>query len=72
MYEQYGHMNMFHGSGMMFWFVMFIIIVMLAISFFTKDDDTLKKDSALDALKSRYAKGEISKEKFEQIKEGIA
>ena len=74
MYMDYGHMNMFHGMGMLFWFVMFIIIVMLAMNYFKrneKNDFKIEKDSALDILKKRYAKGEISKEEFEEIKEQI-
>ncbi len=72
MYAEYGHMNMFHGMGMLFWFVMFIIIVMIVLSFFKKSDYVIKKDSALDILKNRYAKGEVTKEEFEEIKKGIA
>jgi len=71
MYAEYGHMNMFHGMGMLFWFVMFVIIVMIALSFFKKNDYVLKKDSALDILKNRYAKGEINKEEFDTIKKDI-
>lgn len=71
MYADYGHMNMFHGMGILFWFVMFIIIVMMVLSFFKKSDYVIKKDSALDILKNRYAKGEITKEEFDQIKKDI-
>jgi len=62
---------MFHGMGMLFWFVIFIIIAMLAMNFFKKSDYTLKKETPLDILKSRYAKGEISKEEFEEIRKDI-
>jgi len=71
MYSDYNHMNMFHGMGMLFWFVIFIIIAMLAMNFFKKSDYTLKKETPLDILKSRYAKGEISKEEFEEIRKDI-
>ena len=65
------HLNMFHGTGMLFWFVIFIIIVMLAMNFFKKNDYSIKKDSALDILNTRYAKGAISKEEYEDIKKAI-
>ncbi len=71
MYVDYNHMNMFHGMGMLFWFVIFIIIILLSINFFKKNDYSLKKDSPLDILKSRYAKGEITKEEFDKIKNDI-
>lgn len=72
MYGDYNHMNMFHGMGMLFWFVLFIIIVLLAINFFKKNEcSSSKKDSPLDILKSRYAKGEITKEEFDKIKNDI-
>lgn len=72
MYMNHDHMNMFHGMGMLFWFVMLIIIVMLAMNFFKKNDLKNENESALDILKKRYAKGEISKEEFKQIKSTIA
>ena len=71
MYSDYHHMNMFHGMGMLFWIVFFIIVVFLLINISKKRKDTINKDSALDILKSRYAKGEISKTDFEQIKKDI-
>jgi len=63
---------MFHGMGMMFWFLIFIIIVMIAFSFFKKNDSEIENESALNILKSRYARGEIDKFEFEEIKRAIS
>jgi len=71
MYTEFGNMNMFHGMGMLFWFLIFIIIIMIAFSFFKKSETGIDNNSALDILKNRYAKGEINKEEFEEIKKGI-
>jgi len=68
----YDHMNMFHGTGMIFWLVLLVIIVLFTMNFFKKKEDLDKRDSALDILKTRYAKGEVSKEEFEQVKKDIS
>lgn len=66
-----GYMNMnmtlFHGIAMfIFWFV----LIFLLFSIFTKENKK-EKESALDILKKRLAKGEISKEQYEDIKKSI-
>lgn len=71
MYADYEHMNMFYGMGMLFWVVIFIIILMLVLRYFKKDDCGIKKDTAFDILKKRYAKGEIGKKEFEEIKKEL-
>lgn len=58
------NMNFFHGFGMLiFW----AIIIFLIFSLFSKKEK-LNKDDALDTLKKRLAKGEISQEEFTSIK----
>jgi putative membrane protein len=60
-------MTIFHGLGMViFW----AIIVFLFFSLF-KSNNEQKKDSALDILKKRLAKGEITKEQFDEIKQTV-
>ncbi|MGM0518924.1 MAG: SHOCT domain-containing protein [Campylobacterota bacterium] len=61
------NMTLFHGFSMfIFWLVFFFIIV----SIFTKKEST-KNESALDILKKRLAKGEISKEEYDELKKTI-
>jgi len=60
------NMTIFHGLTMfIFWFVLFYIL----FSIFNEKGS--KKDTALDILKKRLAKGEISKEQFESMKSSI-
>lgn len=70
---------MFHdhywGSPMM-WFiwlpiVLIIIFAAIRMNTFSGRENTPPKDSAMDTLKKRYAKGEITKEEFEKIKEDL-
>ena len=60
------NMTLFHGLTMfIFWFVLFYIL----FSIFRDKED--KEESALNILKKRYSKGEISKEQFEEMKKTI-
>jgi putative membrane protein len=49
-----------------------IALVIWGISKVTKKDDTSKKANPLDIAKERYAKGEISKEEFDKIKQDLS
>ncbi len=68
--------NMFgwgFGGGIMmlvFWIVIIFLIVW-AIKEFSGKRNSNSKSSALDILKERYAKGEISKEEFEAKKKDL-
>ncbi len=67
---EYMNMNMtfFHGFGMLiFW----IIIIFLIFSLFNTKTKS-KNESALDILEKRLAKGEITQEQFDSIKESIS
>jgi putative membrane protein len=65
-----------HGFGFPFMWILIIIFIVFALYFFLR----FKKgcgtfgtthESALDVLKKRYAKGEITKKEFENIKKDI-
>lgn len=66
----------FFGGGL-FTMLLTLIVIALFIFLFVKylrksDGDSLKKENPVDILKRRYAKGEITKEVFEQMKNDIA
>ena len=76
-----------YGWGMGFglgWFSMIIfwVLLILGIVYLVKiiagspkkgdKEGTDKEGTAIDILKKRYAKGEISKEEFDKIKDDIA
>ncbi len=63
------------GGHMMFgwWMWIFWILILVGLGFFikwiiqqSKPTETKNKESALDILKKRYAKGEIDKEEFKK------
>lgn len=65
----FGFMNMnmtlFHGFGMLiFW----AIIVFLIFSIFSNKDCRTEKDSALDILKKKFARGELSEDEYKSRK----
>lgn len=59
-----------------FFMVLFWVAVIAGIVYFvrwlvSKDREMSKEKTALDILKERYAKGEISKEEFEEKKKDL-
>lgn len=67
--------NGWMGGGMwfgwVFWIVIIAIIIWLVVNQSNKNKQNYQsahQESAMDILKMRYAKGEISKEEFERIK----
>lgn len=68
MYEYMNmNMTMFHGLGMIiFWGIIVFLIISLC-----KSKSCEHKDSALDILKKRLAKGEISHEQFDELKQKL-
>lgn len=76
---------MMDGTGMMIWGVfsfllglllifLFVVIVVAAVKWLWGRNlpwVMKEREDALDILKKRYAKGEISKEEFERIKKDI-
>ncbi len=61
------------GMGWVMWFIPLLII--LLIYFLVKNNSQIKDgqsaESPMEILKKRYAKGEITKEQFEEMKKDI-
>ena len=59
------NMTLFHGLAM---FVFWFILIYLIFSIFNNKEE---ESSAIDILKKRFAKGEITKEQFDEIKKSL-
>ena len=59
------------GFGWIFGIVILILIIWFLFRFFNMNKDHSKNNSALDILKERYAKGEISQAEFEEKKNNL-
>ena len=66
-------MGIFGGLMMLIFWVLIIVALVYLIKWLARQakEDGPKEDTALDLLKKRYAKGEISKEEFEEKKKDI-
>jgi len=63
-----------YGGFMMFFWILLIVGLVFFIKWIVdqgRSDKGKSKESALEILKKRYAKGEISKEEFEEKKKEI-
>ncbi len=61
------------GVMMIFWWVIIIVATGAVVTWIAKQNpQSGKKPSALNTLKDRYARGEISKKEFEEKKRDIA
>jgi putative membrane protein len=54
-----------------FWVVLVLIIVLI-VRWIKSSTGHVQEESALDILKKRYARGEISKEEFENMKKDVS
>ena len=72
-----GHMmNYGFGYGGMFMWILFLIILGVAIYFIvqstkSKNVSGQSQETPLDVIKKRYAKGEITKEEFDRMKKEL-
>ncbi|WP_369682029.1 SHOCT domain-containing protein [Malonomonas rubra] len=70
-----GFYGMGHGFGgifmILFWVVIIYLIVRGTSHWTQKGSEQNSRKSAEDILKERYAKGDISKEEFEQMKQDL-
>jgi len=68
----YGDGHMFAAPWGWFWILVFIVfVVVLASWIFGRTGANRAGESALDILKKRYAKGEITREEFNRMKNDI-
>ena len=65
MHHHYGH---FFGMHFLWWIVWIIIIIWIFITRNWNSTQRTNKESSLDILKARFAKGEITKEAYEEAK----
>ena len=81
-YPQMMNMMGYYGNGgwfgfglggifMILWWALIIFGIIVLVRWITKHDGIKQEKSALDILKERYAKGEISSHEFEKMKEEI-
>jgi putative membrane protein len=76
-YGWYGgpHMRYFRGGGFFMWIITIIVLAFVIFfgirSFKMKSIDPGRKESPNDILKARYARGEITREQFDDMKKDL-
>lgn len=72
MHEGMGWWMVFGGVWMFIFWGGLIALIVWGITKLSGRGDTTTKHNPLDTAKERYAKGEISREEFEQIKKDLS
>lgn len=59
--------------GWVFWILLLVVIIWVVYQFLNKNQNSAntKSENAMDILKERYAKGEITKEEYENMKKDL-
>ena len=74
-YSGYGMMGtwglLYGGWIMLFWILVIILAIYFVYKILQKKDFSFSVENNLDILKRRYAKGEITRKEFEQMKKAI-
>jgi putative membrane protein len=70
-YGRYGWSHMMSPLGGGLFMVLLLVLVFIPLSRFSGRAGSGPAETALDVLKKRYARGEISKEDFERMKQDI-
>ncbi len=63
------HMGFSMGLGFVFMLIFWVAVIWLIFELFGNEQD---RTDSLEILKNRYAKGEIRRKQFEQIKKGLS
>ncbi len=71
MHDLGGWWMLFGGIWMVVFWGGLVALIVWGITRLTKRDGSIIKPTPLEIAKERYAKGEISKEQFEQIKKDL-
>jgi putative membrane protein len=73
MMDDWGHMSWGYGGALM-WLI-FLVLIGVVIYFVVRGEKWMKRDAgdetAIDILKKRYAKGELTKKEYEKMKEDL-
>ena len=71
--EGYGNMMNYSYGDIFMWITIVLVIAVIGFGAysFTKKGNISQSETPLDILKKRYAKGEITKEEFEEIKKNL-
>lgn len=73
-YPRGGHMmDWNYGFGGFIWLLIILVVLIGVVIYFMKNREKLKEydEAALEILKQRYAKGEITKQQYEEMKKDL-